>query len=105
LLVKILDEVRDRHGFTLAGYVVMPNHIHLLISEAAQGTPSSALQVLKQSVSRRSVANHGKKHSPNNSDFHFGKRTTSYPDSGSPASTILMSGARRNSLRNSTTCT
>ena len=51
--VKILDEVRDRHGFALAGYVVMPNHIHLLISEPAQGTPSSALQVLKQRVSRR----------------------------------------------------
>jgi len=53
LLAKILGEVRDRYGFALAGYVVMPNHIHLLIGEPAKGTPSTVLQVLKQRVSRR----------------------------------------------------
>jgi putative transposase len=37
LFVKILGEVRDRYGFALVGYVVMPNH----------------MQVLKQRVSRR----------------------------------------------------
>ena len=52
-LVKILGEVRDRCGFALAGYVVMPEHIHSLISEPAAGTPSTVLQVLKQRVSRR----------------------------------------------------
>jgi putative transposase len=31
----------------------MPEHVHLLISESARGTPSTALQVLKQRVSRR----------------------------------------------------
>ena len=51
--VKILDQVRDRYGFALVGYVVMPEHIHLLISEPAVGTPSTVLQVLKQRVSRR----------------------------------------------------
>jgi REP element-mobilizing transposase RayT len=25
--------VRQRHGFVVAGYVVMPEHIHLLVSE------------------------------------------------------------------------
>ena len=53
LFVKILGEVRDRYGFALAGYVVMPNHIHLLISEPAKGTPSTVMQFLKQRVSRR----------------------------------------------------
>ena len=53
LFAKILGEVRDRYGFLLAGYVVMPNHIHLLISEPAKGTPSTVMQVLKQRVSRR----------------------------------------------------
>jgi REP element-mobilizing transposase RayT len=53
LFVKILGEVRDRYGFALAGYVVMPNHIHLLIGEPAKGTPSTVMQVLKQRVSRR----------------------------------------------------
>jgi REP element-mobilizing transposase RayT len=43
LFVKILGEVRDRHGFALAGYVVMPEHIHLLISEPAKGTPSTVM--------------------------------------------------------------
>ena len=41
LFVKILGEVRDRYGFSLVGYVVMPEHIHLLISEPAKGTPST----------------------------------------------------------------
>ncbi len=53
LFVKILDQVRDRYGFALAGYVVMPNHIHLLIGEPATGTPSTVMQVLKQRVSRQ----------------------------------------------------
>jgi len=53
VFVKILGEVRDRYGFLLVGYVVMPNHIHLLISEPIKGTPSTVMQVLKQRVSRR----------------------------------------------------
>lgn len=35
IFVQILGEVRDRYGFALVGYVVMPEHIHLLISEPA----------------------------------------------------------------------
>ena len=53
LFVKILGQVRNRYGFALAGYVVMPNHIHLLIGEPATGTPSTVMQVLKQRTSRR----------------------------------------------------
>ena len=51
--VLILDEVRDRYGMALVGYVLMPEHVHLLIGEPARGTPSTAMQVLKQRVSRR----------------------------------------------------
>jgi len=51
--VQILGEVRDRYGFSLVGYVVMPEHIHLLMSELKIGTPSTVIQVLKQRVSRR----------------------------------------------------
>src|ERR1700686_5903785 len=53
LFVRILGDVRDRYGFALAGYVVMPEHIHLLISEPVKGTPSTVIQVLKQRFSRR----------------------------------------------------
>lgn len=42
LFVEIPGEVRDRYGFVLVGYVVMPEHIHLLISEPAKGTPSTS---------------------------------------------------------------
>lgn len=51
--VGILGEVRDAYGFALVGYVVMPEHVHLLIGESARGTPSLVVQVLKQRVSRR----------------------------------------------------
>jgi putative transposase len=48
--VKILDEVRRRHAFGLIGYVVMPDHVHLLIGEPPRTTPSKVLQMLKQKV-------------------------------------------------------
>jgi putative transposase len=52
LFVNILGEVRDLYGFALVGYVVMPEHVHLVVSEPAKGTPSTVMQVLKQRVSR-----------------------------------------------------
>lgn len=52
-LVQILGEVREKYSFRILGYVVMPEHIHLLIGEPATGTPSTVMQVLKQRVSRR----------------------------------------------------
>jgi putative transposase len=42
------QEVRRRHRFVVLGYVVMPEHFHLLISEPQQTTPSVVMQVLKQ---------------------------------------------------------
>ena len=53
IFVKILDQVRDHYGFALVGYVVMPEHVHLLIGEPPPGTPSTVLQVLKEGVSSR----------------------------------------------------
>jgi putative transposase len=50
--LKILDETRTRYQFFLVGYVVMPEHIHLLMSEPKIGTPGTVMQVLKQRVSR-----------------------------------------------------
>ncbi len=53
VFVQILSQVRDRYEFSLVGYVVMPDHIHLLIGKPARGTPSTVIQVLKQRSSRR----------------------------------------------------
>ena len=41
--LTILSEVRARYDFALLGYVVMPEHIHLLISEPRIGTPSTVM--------------------------------------------------------------
>jgi putative transposase len=53
LFLQILEQVRKRYGFVVLGYVVMPEHFHLLISEPEKGTPSTVMQVLKQRFSRR----------------------------------------------------
>jgi putative transposase len=50
--LRILNEVRERYQFWLVGYVVMPEHIHLLTSEPKVGTPSAVMQVLKQRVAQ-----------------------------------------------------
>jgi REP element-mobilizing transposase RayT len=47
LFSQILEETRRRYGFVVVGYVVMPDHIHLLISEPERGTPSTVMQVVK----------------------------------------------------------
>jgi REP element-mobilizing transposase RayT len=49
----VLAEVRTRYQFAVIGYVVMPEHVHLLLSEPAKRDPSVVVQVLKQRVSRR----------------------------------------------------
>ena len=52
IFVKTLGAVRDRYKFMLVGYVVMPEHVHLLLSEPPKSTPSVVLKVLKQRVAR-----------------------------------------------------
>lgn len=51
LAVRILGEVRARYGFALLGYVIMTEHVHVLIDEAL--LPAKVIQVFKQRVSRR----------------------------------------------------
>ena len=51
--VRILGEVRAKYKFRILGYVVMPEHVHLLLSEPGVGTPSTVMQVFKQRVSRQ----------------------------------------------------
>ena len=50
--LAILEQTRQRYRFVVVGYVVMPEHIHLLLSESETGTPSKVMQVLKQQTSR-----------------------------------------------------
>ena len=55
LFLKILNEVRARYQFLLVGYVVMPEHIHLVLSEPERDTLADALKSLKQGVARRLI--------------------------------------------------
>ena len=44
------------HPFVVVGYVVMPEHIHLLITELEVGSPSTLMQVLKQRTAKALLA-------------------------------------------------
>src|ERR1700758_4738196 len=46
------ERVRRWYGFYVFGYVVMPEHVHLLVSETQTGTLAVALQMMKQIASR-----------------------------------------------------
>jgi putative transposase len=48
-----LERARRWYGYFITGYVVMPEHVHLLISEPERGSLSVALQMLKQTVSKK----------------------------------------------------
>jgi putative transposase len=48
-----LERVRRSFRLHVYGYVVMPEHVHLLLSEPQQDTLADALKSLKQGVSRR----------------------------------------------------
>jgi len=41
LLLTVLEQVRKRYQFVVVGYVIMPEHIHLLISEPQKKNPST----------------------------------------------------------------
>ena len=45
--VETLDDLRRELGFKLAGYVLMPEHFHLLIWPSADANPSQILQKLE----------------------------------------------------------
>ncbi len=51
-LLSVLEQTRKRYRFVVVEFVVMPEHIHLLLSEPEVGTPSTVMQVLKQRTAR-----------------------------------------------------
>ena len=53
LFLKILEETRRKCHFVVHGYVVMPEHFHLLITEPEIGDPSVVMKVIKQRFARQ----------------------------------------------------
>ncbi len=47
-----LERTRQQHELQVYGYVLMPEHVHMLVSEPKRGVLARAVQSLKQSVSR-----------------------------------------------------
>lgn len=64
LFLKILEEVRQAYDFIVFGYVVMPEHVHLLLGEPERGDLSRVMQVLKQRVARRVLTSVRKRGEP-----------------------------------------
>ncbi len=54
LFERSLESMRVRYSFVVGGYVVMPEHVHLLVSEPQKVLLSKAIQALKLSVSVQS---------------------------------------------------
>jgi putative transposase len=52
LFLKILERVRRRYRLVVLGYVVMPEHVHLLVSEPQRETLSTAVQAVKLGLVR-----------------------------------------------------
>jgi putative transposase len=53
LVLRLLEKTRISYGFAVVGYVAMPEHFHLLVSEPHRKDLSTAMKSFKQSVARR----------------------------------------------------
>src|ERR1700676_1357103 len=51
--VGALERIRRDYGLCIYGYVVMPEHVHLLLNEPERNTFAQAIKSLKQGVARR----------------------------------------------------
>src|ERR1039458_6087319 len=53
LFPRCLEDMRRRFDMRVYGYVVMPEHVHLLLSEPDHGTLAEAIHYLKLSFAKR----------------------------------------------------
>lgn len=50
---QTLEQVHRWYGFSIVGYVIMPEHVHLLLTEPVRSSMAVALQMLKQNVAHK----------------------------------------------------
>jgi len=53
LFVQCLEDMRHRFAMRIYGYVVMPEHVHLLVNEPKDATLAEAIHFLKLSIAKR----------------------------------------------------
>jgi|SRR5271165_4047693 len=87
LFLRVLERARPKYRFVVVGYVVMPEHFHLLITEPEVGNPSVVMKVVKERFTR--LLHHG------------GVRTGR---SGKSASTTSMYAVRKSASRSCAIC-
>ena len=56
LFLSALEQARINYGLGVFGYVLMPEHVHLLLTEPKRGTLATVLKAIKQSVARKLVS-------------------------------------------------
>jgi REP-associated tyrosine transposase len=64
LFLTVLEQMRRRYQFVIVGYVIMPEHIHFLISEPEVKTPSVVMQAPKLGFARRLLAQARRRRNP-----------------------------------------
>ena len=55
---ELLERTRELYAFNVLGYVVMPDHVHLLLTEPDEKPLSVAIQILKQRFSKTRNEDH-----------------------------------------------
>ena len=96
LFLHVLEHMRRRYRFVVLGYVIMPEHFHLLVSEPQSKTLSTVMRALKLGFSRRWL-------SPGRALQRPTQRLAPRRIC-KPASTTSTSGLNANALRNCATC-
>jgi hypothetical protein len=56
LFLEVLEQVRQRHQFVVVGYVVMAEHVHLLLSEPERGGPVLVNETRKAELRVRKIS-------------------------------------------------
>jgi putative transposase len=93
LFLELMEEIRRRHQFVVVGYVVMPEHVHLLFTEPERGNPSLVLAALKQTFAHRLLRDFAPKPAPRQT--RCGVHPSPWDMFGNAAFTISLSSPRR----------
>ena len=64
LFLNVLEEVRCSHQFVVLGYVVMPEHFHLLVSEPDRKNLSEVMHALKLRFAKQVIAEEQHRRNP-----------------------------------------
>jgi REP element-mobilizing transposase RayT len=102
LFLRALEAVRRQYRFVVVGYVVMPEHVHLLLSEPERRNLSVVLKALKQGVARRVLSAARRRNRSRQTELFPAFRCLI--PSGRPVSMTSMSGVAKRRWRSFATC-